>query len=85
MIVFKGIYQILICKMENIPEKLHISTMTFISEIDSNIELKNLYKKLDIDDEIKYIEYGKNPEKGEKITKIKKPRQKKEKNISIIN
>lgn len=65
--------------MERIPEKLHISTMTFISEIDSNIELKNLYEKLDIDDEIKYIEYGKNPEKGEKITKIKKPRQKKEK------
>ena len=65
--------------MDNLSDKLHISTMTFISEIDSSIDLKNLYEKLNISDEIRYIEYGKNPVKGEKINKIKKPRQKKEK------
>ena len=65
--------------MEKISDKLHISTITFISEIDSNIDLKNLYEKFNSDDDIKYIEYGNNPVKGEKVKKIKKPRNKKEK------
>ena len=65
--------------MEKISDKLHISTITFISEIDSNIDLKNLYEKFNSDDDIKYIEYGNNPVKGEKVKKIKKQKNNKEK------
>ena len=64
---------------EIINEKIRISTMTIISAIDSNIDLNNLYEKFNISDKIRYIEYGKNPIKGEIIRKIKKPRKKKEK------
>ena len=66
-------------KNDIINTKIRISTMTMISSIDSNIDLNNLYENFRISDKIKYIEYGKNPVKGEIFRKIKKPRKKKEK------
>jgi TATA-box binding protein (TBP) (component of TFIID and TFIIIB) len=63
----------------DVNENLRISTMTLISGIDSNINLSKLYENLETNEHIRYIEYGKNPVKGESIKKIKKPRKKKEK------
>ena len=48
--------------------------MTLISGIDSNINLKELYKNIEINDVFKYLEYGDNPKKGEKYNKVSKPR-----------
>ena len=62
----------------DINENLRISTMTLISGIDSNIDLRNLYENLEINEHFRYIEYGSNPVKGEKHNKIKNPRKKKE-------
>ena len=48
--------------------------MTLISGIDSNINLKELYETIQINDTFKYLEYGDNPKKGEKYNKVNKPR-----------
>ena len=61
---------------EMINEKLKISTMTYLTQIDSNIDLQQLYNSLSITENIKYIEYGKNIPKGFKVKKIKNPRKK---------
>ena len=61
-----------------INKNLRVSTMTVISGIDSNIDLKSLYENLDPTENIKYIEYFKQ-NKGESIKKIKNPRTHKEK------
>ena len=39
-------------------EGLRLSTMTACSQINSNIDLKNLYLQIYIDDFIKYAEHG---------------------------
>ena len=52
---------------------LRVSTMTLVSEINSNINLSELYKNLEINDSIRYIEYGKDRIKGTSIKKIKNP------------
>ena len=39
-------------------EYLRISTITGTAVIDTNINLTTLYEGLDINDQIKYIEYG---------------------------
>ena len=56
-------------------KNLRVSTITLISEITSNINLNELYTYLNADSIIKYIEYGKNPPKGESVKKIKNPRK----------
>lgn len=56
---------------------LRVSTMTLISGINSNINLKALYDSLEINDKFRYIEYGDNPKKGIKHNKIKNPRNNK--------
>lgn len=53
---------------------LRVSVMTLISGIDSNINLKELYEIIEINDVFKYLEYGDNPKKGEKYNKVSKPR-----------
>tara|TARA_B100001287_G_C22679940_1_gene529783 strand:- start:1568 stop:2326 length:759 start_codon:yes stop_codon:yes gene_type:complete len=60
-----------------IEPNLRVSTMTLISGIDSNINLKSLYESLEIDNVFRYIEYGDNPKKGIKHNKIKNPRSNK--------
>lgn len=56
---------------------LRISTMVRVGELNSLINLDKLYDNLDITDEIKYISYGSEKEKGEKFKKIKNPRNNK--------
>ncbi len=58
---------------------LRISTMTLVSGISSNINLQKLYENIERSELFRYIEFGLNPVKGEKHTKIKNPRKKKEK------
>ncbi len=58
---------------------LRVSTMTLVSGISSNINLQKLYECLNRNELFRYIEFGLNPVKGEKHTKIKNPRKKKEK------
>tara|TARA_B100000035_G_C20991802_1_gene550526 strand:+ start:490 stop:1242 length:753 start_codon:yes stop_codon:yes gene_type:complete len=57
-------------------KNLRISTMTLISEISSNINLNELYKKLEISDIFRFVEFGENPIKGEPTKKVKNPRKK---------
>ena len=63
----------------DINKDLHVSTMTFISKTNTNVSLENLFDNMNINENIKYIEYGDKPTKGEKILKIKKPRKEKPK------
>ena len=58
---------------------LRISTITLISGLNTNVSLNDFYENLEINDKFKYIEFGSNPVKGEKVNKIKNPRKKKEK------
>lgn len=51
---------------------LRISTMTFISHIDSIINLQDVYDRIDINESISYIEYADNEPKGMKKKKVKK-------------
>lgn len=51
---------------------LRISTLTLISKISSNINLLEFYNNVTITDDIKFIEYGTNPTKGESSKKKKK-------------
>jgi TATA-box binding protein (TBP) (component of TFIID and TFIIIB) len=63
----------------NLPKPLRISTRTATSKINSTIDLKKLYDNLEIDDNIKYIEYGSEICKGEskKVLSKKKKENKK--------
>ena len=63
----------------NLPKPLRISTRTATSKINSTIDLKKLYDNLDIDNNIKYIEYGSEICKGEskKVLSKKKKETKK--------
>lgn len=60
-------------------QNLRISTITLISQISSNINLKELYNHLEINDAFKFVEFGDNPIKGSITKKVKNPRKKKEK------
>ena len=48
-----------------LPKNLRISTRTATSKINSTIDLKMIYDHLEIDDNVKYIEYGKDIPRGE--------------------
>ena len=52
-----------------INSNLRVSTMTLISELTSDINLKKLFDNLSINDKIRYIEYGSENQKGEKKNK----------------
>ena len=57
---------------------LHVSTMVQIGKLNTNIDLLNLAKELDINKNIMYIEYGDNVSKGDngkKPSKSDKPRK----------
>ena len=54
---------------------LRVSTMTYISDLNTEIDLKRLFDSVDIDDILKYIEYGALNQKGEKSSKSSKPRK----------
>ena len=56
---------------------LRVSTMTLISDLSTDIDLKKLFDHITIDDIIKYIEYGSENQKGE--IKRKNPRKTKTK------
>ena len=44
--------------MNLIDNKLHVSTITAVSNIDTDINLRLLFEKIEINDYIKYIQYG---------------------------
>ena len=48
-----------------LPKNLRISTRTATSKINSTIDLKVIYDNLEIDSQVKYIEYGSDIPKGE--------------------
>ena len=58
---------------------LRVSTMTYISDLNSEIDLKRLFDAVEIDDVLKYIEYGALNQKGEKSNKSSKSRNKEKK------
>ena len=60
-------------------EGLRLSTMTACTQVNSNIELKNLYSQTSIDDFIKYAEHGDNNYKGYAKKNDKKKRKEKAK------
>ena len=53
---------------------LKISTMTVVSKLGSDINLKNMYNNLELSDDLVCIEWADQPMKGETGKKIKKPR-----------
>jgi len=62
---------------EEINKELRISTITFVSNISSNISLKDFYNYIEPNDKIKYIEFGTNEPKGENQKATKRSRTKK--------
>lgn len=62
-----------------LPPNLRISTMTAKSKIGSIIDIESVYKNLEINDYIKYIEYNNQPARGthEKYSGAKKKTKKK--------
>lgn len=54
---------------------LRVSTMTYISNLNTLIDLNKLFGAMNIDDVLKYIEYGALNHKGEKSTKSSKSRK----------
>ena len=66
-----------------LPENLRISTRTATSKFSCKLDLKHIYSKLNIDDYIKYIEYGTEPVKG--IPKNKYRLKKAKKKESFFN
>jgi len=56
-------------------DKLRISTMTAIAELNTAIDHDNLYKIIEPSKDILYMEYGGNPPKGESSKKARKPRK----------
>lgn len=65
--------------LKELPQNLRISTMTAVSKINSNINLKALYDNLNIDNYIRFIEYSVNPTKGFHHKIISEKRKKKKK------
>lgn len=61
---------------EMINSSLRISTMTLISQLNSGINLEDLYNSLSENEVIKYIEYADKKPKGEKAKKVKKRKKK---------
>ena len=61
-----------ITNLKDLPKELRISTMTATSRFNSEIDLKTLYDKLEINETIIYVEFGNNPIKGESRKKISK-------------
>ena len=59
-----------------ITSDLHISAIVQIGKISSNINLYELAKNLNINDNILYIEYGSEISKGDKFKKITKKEKK---------
>lgn len=59
-------------------DNLRISTRTAVSTVNSLINLQNLYEELEIDDNIKFIQYKENLEKGTNSKLSKQKRKKKE-------
>ena len=63
-------------------DNLRISTITALSGFDTNIELKLLYDNIEIDDKIKFIQWGVDNTKGITNKVKKRPRKnKKKKNV----
>jgi len=62
--------------MSVIPDELRISTLTAISKLSQDIDLQDLYDKLEINDIVKYIEYKTNAPKGFSKKALKKKRKK---------
>jgi len=63
-------------------DNLKVSTITAISKVSSNIELKDIYDKIPIDDYIPFIEYGHGYEpRGFSKKMLKKTRKKKVRKI----
>ena len=62
-------------------DDLRISTMTAISKLSSDINLKKLYDNININDTIHFIEYRDNPTKGFSKKSLRKKRKKVEKKV----
>ena len=62
-----------------LPENLRISTRTATSKFSHKLDLKTIYSKLEIDEHIRYIEYGTEPIKGEPRKQISAKKAKKKK------
>ena len=54
---------------------LRVSTMTCISNLNTEIDLKKLFDSVEIDSNLTYIEYGALNQKGNKPSKSNKPRK----------
>jgi TATA-box binding protein (TBP) (component of TFIID and TFIIIB) len=54
---------------------LRVSTMTYISNLNTEIDLKRLFDAVDIDEDLKYIEYGALNQKGQKSSKSSNSRK----------
>jgi TATA-box binding protein (TBP) (component of TFIID and TFIIIB) len=54
---------------------LRVSTMTCISNLNTEIDLKKLFDSVEIDNNLTYIEYGALNQKGNKPSKSNKPRK----------
>ena len=54
---------------------LRVSTMTCISNLNTEIDLKKLFDSVEIDNNLTYIEYGASNQKGSKPSKSNKPRK----------
>ena len=67
-------------------ENLNVSTITAVSKISSNMDLKAIYDNIPINDYIPFIEYGHGFEpRGFSKKLLKKTRKKKVRKIFIIN
>ena len=62
-------------------ENLRISTITSVAELNTHIDLDLLYKGVEIDDKIKYIEKGDLPPRGEPTKKKRKSRNNKKNSV----
>ena len=54
---------------------LRVSTMTYISNLNTEIDLKRLFDAVDIDEDLKYIEFGALNQKGQKSSKSSNSRK----------
>ena len=61
--------------MEEINPNLRVSTMTLLSNLHGKIELKNLFNELEIDDVVKYVEYGQLNKGHKKESKSRKNKE----------
>jgi len=65
--------------MNLINNALHISTITAVSRLNCDVDLRLLFENMEIDDYIQYIQYGNNNYKGFSEKLLKKKRKNKEK------